>query len=78
MHFCYRGCTVDATSYFSQGRYVARARIEFPQALPAARGNATYASDDLGDFDSAIDAVDCARRWAIAWIDERLNPVTYQ
>jgi hypothetical protein len=77
MHFCYRGCTVDATSDFSLGRYVARARIQFLQDLPATHGNAIYESDNLGDFDSAIDAVACARKWAIAWINERLNPVIY-
>jgi hypothetical protein len=76
MHFHYRRCTVDATPEFSMGRYFARAKIEFFQDL-STNGTAIYESDDLGDFDSAIDAVVFARQWAIDWIDERLDPVTY-
>jgi hypothetical protein len=77
MHFHFRCCNVDATPEFSMGRYFARARIEFLLDLPATNGNAIYESDDLGDFDSMISAIDFARKWAIDWINARLTPVTY-
>jgi hypothetical protein len=77
MHFHFRCCNVDATPEFTMGRYLARARIEFLLDLPATNGNAIYESDDLGDFDSMISAIDFARKWAIDWINARLTPVTY-
>jgi hypothetical protein len=34
-----------------------------------------HESGDLGDFGNEADAIAYAHKWAIEWIDERMNPV---
>lgn len=67
------GWTIDATPDYSAGKFFARARLT------------RVSSDDGGEpemhieraiawFDSEPLAIQCARRWAIGWIDERECP----
>jgi len=75
MHFRYRSCDIDVTPEFSLGRYFARARIEPCQDLSEAGLDDVHESGDLGDFGREADAIAYAHKWAIDWIDGRMNPV---
>jgi hypothetical protein len=75
MHFRYRTCDIDVTPEFSVGRYFARAKIEPCQDLSEVGLDEVYESGDLGDFAKEADAIAYAHKWAIDWIDERINPV---
>ncbi|MFL9944135.1 hypothetical protein [Paraburkholderia graminis] len=74
MHFLYRTCDIDATPVFSLGRFFARVTITPCQDLSEAGLDEVYESGDLGDFRAEADAIAYARKWAVDWIDERLNP----
>ncbi|XUW90533.1 hypothetical protein OH764_26665 [Burkholderia sp. M6-3] len=75
MHFLYGTCDIDVTAEFSLGRYFPRARIEPCQDLSEAGLDEVHESGDLGDFGNEADAIAYAHKWAIEWIDERMNPV---
>lgn len=75
MHFLYRTWDIDVTPVFSIGRYFARARIASSQDLCEPGYDDVYESADLGDFDKEADAIAYAHKWAIEWIEERMNPV---
>jgi hypothetical protein len=68
----YRGWTIDATPDFFFGRYFARARIV--QAFADDREEPQmHIERDIEWFERKDDAIDRAIRWAISWIDARLD-----
>ena len=75
MHFQYRTCSIDVTHTFSLGRYFACARIDPCQDISETGLLEMHDSGDLGDFAVEADAIAYAHEWAIAWIEEHLNPV---
>jgi hypothetical protein len=75
MHLLYRNCDIDVTPAFSLGRFFARVTITPCQDLSEPGLDEVYESGDLGDFCVEADAIAYAEKWAVDWIDNRLNPV---
>jgi hypothetical protein len=66
----YHGWTIDATPDSFFGKYFARARIV--QAVSDEREEPQmHIEREIEWFDRKEDAIDCAVRWATAWIDAR-------
>ncbi|WP_051374139.1 hypothetical protein [Paraburkholderia sprentiae] len=62
------GFQIDATPRRADGEYIAHARISC--RLANGRESDVHMSGDLAGFDSREDAVQFARHWAIAWLEE--------
>lgn len=75
MQYKHGGWNIDATPDFSLGKFFARARLT--RTSPGNNGDSEiHVGRDLAWFDSEDEAVQFARRWAIAWIDENCTGST--
>ncbi|TDN70218.1 hypothetical protein [Paraburkholderia sp. BL10I2N1] len=70
MQYEYGGWTIDATPDYSLGKFFAHARLT--RASPdSGTDSEMHIERDIAWFDSEDEAVQCARQWAMVWIDER-------
>jgi hypothetical protein len=67
MQFVYRVCEVDVAPEFALGLHFAHVRVQLPIAGETTKR--TYDSGHLAPFDTEVEAVSFARRWAIRWVD---------
>lgn len=64
------GWTIDATPDYSAGKFFARARLTRVSTDDGEQPE-MHIEHAIAWFDSEALAIQCARRWAIGWIDER-------
>ncbi|SAL85749.1 hypothetical protein AWB74_07422 [Caballeronia arvi] len=69
MYFDYRQFRIDATPLAYHGHYFARARIYQRDSAGQARDEVRW-SGDTRAYPDELTAVEVARQWAIAWIDD--------
>jgi hypothetical protein len=74
MQYEYGGWVIDATPDFSLGKFFAHARLTRTSSEDGEEPE-MHIERDIAWFESENEAVECARRWAIAWIDERAGTI---
>ncbi|OBR46144.1 hypothetical protein [Paraburkholderia tropica] len=72
MEFEHKGWTTDITPDEYMGRYFARARITCKTSA-AGQEPEMHIERNIDLFETEKQARECARLWAMHWIDERLR-----
>jgi hypothetical protein len=75
MEYEYGGWIIDATPAFSLGKFFAHARLA--RSSPESNiDTEMHIERDLAWFDTEAEAIQVARKWAVAWIDKRDGSAT--